>query len=94
MNSTPTMPTLTAAHEIPTPGISANSEIVSALVNAVSAAEARTWCTGSADSDTSRSWATEIATNSRPISAPATPPVATKKSWRDSGTTGAWCHVR
>ena len=93
MNSSPTIPTLTEAHPIPLSGISAKSEIVSAFVNAVSAAAARSWWIGSAFSEVSRSWATEIATKSRPISAPATPAVATKKSRRDSGTTAASCQV-
>jgi len=43
------------------------------LLNAVSAAEARTRCTWLSPSLASRSWVTETATNSRPTSAPATP---------------------
>ena len=69
------------------PGISANSETVSALLNVVSAVEARTRCDSAASSLSSRSGATEIATNSRPISAPATPPEATKNSWNPAGIT-------
>ena len=64
--------------------MSANSETVSALVKTVKAVEARTRCDCGALSSTSRSGATEIATNSRPISAPATPAEASKKSWNPS----------
>ncbi len=63
------------------PGSSANSETARALVNDVSAAYARIRCTcAEASAFASRSLATEMATNSSPISAPATPALATKKS--------------
>jgi hypothetical protein len=56
------------------------------LVNAVSAAAARMRCTGARSPD-SRPAATEMATNSSPISAPATPALAVKKSRMLDGTT-------
>ena len=63
------------------PGTSANSETASALMNAVSAAYARIRCTcAEASAFASRSPATEMATKSSPISAPATPALARKKS--------------
>ena len=52
-----------------------------ALMNAVSAAYARIRCIcAEASAFASRSLATEMATKSSPISAPATPALATKKS--------------
>ena len=84
----PPAATTTAVTPIFSPGISANSDTASALVNAVSAADARMrWTCASAFSRRSRSTETEMATNSSPISAPATLPLATKKSWMFSGTT-------
>jgi hypothetical protein len=46
-----------------------------------------TWICASASARASRSAAAEMATNSSPISAPATLALATKKSWVLSGTT-------
>jgi hypothetical protein len=87
-NSTPMAATVTDVQPIFSPGISANSDTASALMNAVSAADARMRCSCTpATSRASRSADTEIATNSNPISAPATPAVARKKSWMFSGTT-------
>jgi hypothetical protein len=60
--------------------MSANSETLSALENADSAAEARTRWICVSPVSASRSCEIEIATNSSPISAPATPALATKKS--------------
>ncbi len=91
-NVSPTAATTTVATPIFCPGISANSDTASALMNAVSAADARMrWScapdvAGPAFSEPSRPAATEMATNSRPISVPATPALATKKSWMLSGT--------
>ena len=80
--ASPAAATATAAGPILCPGTSANSDTVSALVNAVSAADARMrWTCAPALSRASRSAATEIATNSSPISAPATLAAARKKSW-------------
>jgi hypothetical protein len=67
------------------PGMSANSETVKALVNAVSAEDARTRCACAPSVPVSRLDATEMATNNRPMSAPATPAEAAKKSSKRSG---------
>src|SRR6201995_1404010 len=78
-----TSPTIANAVALPPtwkPGISESSETVRALLNAVSVAVARTPWTSEASGPSTRSGATEIATNSRPISAPATLALATKKS--------------
>jgi hypothetical protein len=80
-NSNPRAATITAVQPIFSPGISANSDTASALVNAVSAADARMRCSCTPASwRASRSADTEMATNSNPISAPDTPAVARKKS--------------
>jgi hypothetical protein len=50
------------------------------LVNAVKAEEARKRCAKAAPASEG-ALATDIATKSRPISAPAIPPEATRKSW-------------
>jgi hypothetical protein len=77
----PKTDTVIDVHPIFSPGSSPNNEIVSALVNAVSAADARTRCGRAfAPSPASLSEETVIATKSKPISAPATPPLAVKKS--------------
>src|SRR5690348_14891313 len=94
-NASPAADTDTAAQPILCPGTRANSDTASALVNAVSAAEARMrWICAPPSSRASRSEATEMATNSSPISAPATPAEATKKSWTLSGTTRRFCQAR
>src|SRR5215472_8168037 len=87
-NTSPTAATTSAAGPILCPGISASSDTVSALINAVSAPAARTrWICAPASASASRPAVTEMATNSSPISAPATLPLARKKSWMLSGTT-------
>ena len=80
-NASPAADTDTAAHPILCPGTRANSDTASAFrENAVSAAEARMrWICVSAFSGSSRPAATEMATNSSPISAPATQAEAMKK---------------
>ena len=87
-NSSPMAATIADVQPIFSPGISANSDTASALMNDVSAADARMRfiCTP-VTSRASRSADTEMETNSNPISAPATPAVARKKSWMFSGTT-------
>ena len=61
----------------------------------VSAADARIRCTcAPSSSRASRSEATEMATNSSPISAPATPAEAMKKPVTLSGTTRRFCQAR
>ena len=85
MNPSPSSATITVGRPSPSPGTSANSEIVSALVNELSAAAARSRCGWVSPRSESRSSVTETATNSRPTSAPATPALASKKLWNDSG---------
>jgi hypothetical protein len=88
MNRSPVTATTTAAGPIFCPGTSANSDTASALVNAVSAADARMRCTcASALARASRSAETEMATNSSPISAAPAPALAAKNSWMFAGTT-------
>jgi EmrB/QacA subfamily drug resistance transporter len=77
-NSSPTTATATAAPLVSP--VSENNDTASALVNAVSAAEARSRWICVSPVSASRSLDTEMATNSRPMSAPATPALATKKS--------------
>ena len=80
-NSSPSTATIVAAIATFSPGTSANSETVSALMNAVSAAFARIRCNWPVTSVVaSRAAETEIATKSSPMSAPATPALARKKS--------------
>src|SRR5262245_32742454 len=87
-NTSPPAAKTSAAGPILCPGISASSDTTSALVNAVSAPAARTrWICAPASASASRPAVTEMATNSSPIRAPATPPLARKKSWMLSGTT-------
>ncbi|HEX4397702.1 MAG TPA: hypothetical protein VH136_08710 [Trebonia sp.] len=93
-NPRPRIETITAVGAILCPGTRANSETMSALRKAVSAADARTRCSwASVFCRASRSAETEIATNSSPISAPATPPLARKKSWIAAGTTRRSCQA-
>ena len=81
MNNSPSIATIVAASPIFSPGTSANSETVSALMNPVSAAYARIRCScPEASVVASRPAETEMATKSSPISAPATPALARKKS--------------
>ena len=63
------------------PGISANSDTVSALEKAVSAVAARIRWICVSPCSSIRSIVTETATNSSPTSAPATPAAAVKNSW-------------
>ena len=86
--SSPSSPTTNPGQRRPTPGTSPNSAIASALLNDVSAADARTRWAWLAFSPVNRSWATEIATNSNPISAPATPADAARKVSNEGGVTG------
>ena len=73
MKASPRAATVTEVGPILCPGTSANSDTASALVNAVRAAAARMrWTCALAAVWVSRSAATEMATNSSPISAPAT----------------------
>jgi hypothetical protein len=85
MNTSPTTATISAVQPAFSPGRRAKSETVSALMNAVRAADARTRCAWAAVSATIRSAATETATKSSPISAPATLAVAVKKPCRSGG---------
>ena len=87
-NSSPSTPTTNPGQRRPTPGTRPNSAIVSALLNDVRAADARTRWAGLASSPVNHSCATEIATNSRPISAPATPADAARKVSNEGGVTG------
>ena len=80
-NVSPTTATTTDVQPIFSPGSSANSETVRALMNDVSAATARIRCScPEAWGWASRSDATEMATKSSPMSAPATPALPRKKS--------------
>ncbi len=84
----PAAATATAVGPIFCPGISANSDTASALMNDVSAAAARIrWTCAPSSARASRSEEIEMATNNSPISAPATPALATKNSWMLPGTT-------
>ncbi len=86
--ASPTAATITAVTPILCPGISANSDTASALMNAVSAADARIrYSCAAALARLRRSADTEMATNSSPVRAPATPALARKKSWMLAGTT-------
>src|SRR5450755_3093213 len=86
-NSSPSTPTTKPGQRRPTPGTMPNSAIVSALLNDVTAADARTRPAWLACSPVNRSCATEIATNTSPISAPATPADAAKKVSNEGGVT-------
>ena len=77
-NTSPRIATTSAAQPTLSPGINANSDTASALVNATSAADARTRWTCMSSLLASRSCDTEIATNKSPINAPATPALARK----------------
>ena len=86
--SSPSSPTTNPGQRKPTLGTSPNSAIASALLNDVRAADALTRWAWLALSPVNRSWATEIATNSNPISAPATPADAARKVSNEGGVTG------
>ena len=86
-NMSPRIATTSAATPILFPGINANSETASASVNAARAAEARTRWIWVSPRSASRDWETEMDTNSSPMSAPATPALARKKSPRPAGFT-------
>lgn len=79
MNISPRIATTSAAQPTLFPGMRANSDTARALVNAVSAADARTRWIWVSPVSASRSCETEMATNSKPISAPATPALAKKE---------------
>jgi hypothetical protein len=77
----PKTDTVIDVHPIFSPESSPNSEITSALVNTVRAADARIrFGCARAPSLVCLSAETEIATKSNPISAPDTPPLLIKKS--------------
>src|ERR1700760_746465 len=85
--SSPRAPTTQAVGPILCPGMSENRDTVSALVNAVSDAEARMRCNcASAVCCWSLAAETEMATNGSPVKAPAAPPLVMKKSCTLSGT--------
>jgi hypothetical protein len=62
--------------------------MTSRVTSAVKALEARTWCSAAAAAPTAGFGATEIATKSKPTSAPDAPAAARKRSWIHSGSPG------